>query len=61
MNKDIFEQQYRALGFDVKPLPSNYTPDSFAQQLMKDIPKKPSISYSANTKNKTDSKEKKKK
>ena len=49
MNKESFELQYKSLGLDIKPLPSNYTPDSFAQSLMRDIPQKPAISYSANT------------
>ena len=49
MENNNYEEQYKALGLEIKPLPNNYTPDSFAQSLLKDIPQKPAISYSANT------------
>ena len=49
MDNKEFELQFKALGIEVKPLPQNYTPDSYAQFLMKDIPQKPAITYAANT------------
>lgn len=47
--KNKFNSLYKALGIEVKPLPSNYSPDSYAQQLMKDLPKKSDVSYSVGT------------
>ncbi len=49
METTEFEMQYKKLDIQIRPLPPNYTPDSYAQQLLKDFPTKPAISYSAST------------
>ena len=49
MENKQFEQQFKVLGLEIKPLPQNYTPDTFAQSLLRDVPPKPAITYSANT------------
>ena len=49
MNVKEYEVQFELFGLEVKPLPGNYTPDSFAQLLMRDFPQKPAITYSAAT------------
>ena len=49
MDNKEFELQFKALGLEIQSLPQNYTPDSYAQFLMRDIPQKPAIIYAANT------------
>lgn len=59
MNNKEIELQFKALGLEIKPLPENYTPDSYAQLLMKCIPHKPAITYAANTNYKNEEENKK--
>ena len=49
MDNEKYELKFKDLGIEIKPLPDNYTPDSYAQSLLQNIPQKPDISYSANT------------
>lgn len=56
MEENKFEVIFRQLGIEAQPLPANYTPDSFAQKLMVNIPRSRGISYSTQTDYGTDSK-----
>ena len=49
MNDETYRTQFKDLGLEVKPLPSNYTPDSYARFLMQGVQQKPAISYSDST------------
>jgi hypothetical protein len=49
MKENKFEFLFRQLGIKAQRLPGNYTPDSFAQKLMANIPRSSGVSYSTQT------------
>ena len=50
-----FELIFKELNIPIVDLPSNYTPDDFAQQLTKPVNTENEISYSVSTKSDNDS------
>jgi hypothetical protein len=58
MKENRFEVIFRQLGIEAQPLPANYTPDSFAQKLMVNIPRSSGVAYSTQTDYGTDKRKK---
>ncbi|MBR4751571.1 MAG: hypothetical protein IK077_07400 [Thermoguttaceae bacterium] len=49
MGDEKYKLQFEAFGLEIKPLPSNYTPDDYARRLMSGVLQRPDISYSDRT------------
>lgn len=44
-----FHQMFKDYGFEVKPLPSNYDPDTYAWRLMNPYREREDVSYATST------------
>ncbi len=49
MKEHDYFQIFQKLGFEVKPLPENYDPDTYGRTLMMENDKNSDVSYSSST------------
>lgn len=49
MEDNKYTRLFRMLNIPVEPMPENYTPESFAEQLKKGYPERDPVTYSASS------------
>lgn len=49
MKKQAYDELYKKLGIPIAPVPSNYNPETYAQELMRGCYSEQGVSYSAAT------------